>query len=222
MKKHHLDDVRQAILEAAMPHVPFDGWTRDTLRRAAEDAGIEPALADLAFPRGAVTLLDLFASEMDARMLTALETKDLGSMRIRDRIICAVRTRLECLEPYREAERRAIGFLALPPNAPLGLRLTGRTVDAMWRAAGDRSTDFNYYTKRALLAGVYSTTLAHWLQDESEGFEETWAFLGRRVDDVMKIQKLRGRLDSYVEKLPSPLEFLRAAKDRRSASMRAR
>ena len=143
-------------------------------------------------------------------------------MRIRDRIICAVRTRLECLEPYREAERRAVGFLALPPNALLGLRLMGRAVDAMWRAAGDRSTDFNYYTKRALLAGVYSTTLAHWLQDESEGFEETWAFLGRRVDDVMKIQKLRGRLDSYVEKLPSPLEFLRAAKDRRSASMRAR
>jgi len=205
-----------------MPHVPFDGWTRDTLRRAAGDAGIEPALADLAFPRGPVTLLDLFASEMDARMLNALEAKDLGAMRIRDRIICAVRTRLECLEPYREAERRAVGFLTLPPNAPLGLRLMGRTVDAMWRAAGDRSTDFNFYTKRALLAGVYSTTLAHWLQDESDGFEETWAFLGRRVDDVMKIQKLRGRLDSYVEKLPSPLGFLRSVKDRTGPSMRAR
>ena len=222
MKKPHLDDVRQAILEAAMPHVPFDGWTRETMRRAASDAGIEAALADVAFPRGAVTLMDLFASEMDARMLEALEAKDIGSMRIRDRIICAVRTRLECLEPYREAERRAVGFLTLPPNAPLGLRLMGRTVDAMWRAAGDRSTDFNYYTKRALLSGVYSTTLAYWLQDESEGYEETWAFLARRVEDVMKIQKLRGRLDSYVEKLPSPLELLRSVKERGGASMRAR
>jgi ubiquinone biosynthesis protein COQ9 len=222
MSKQHLDDIRQAILEAAMPHVPFDGWTRDTMRRAVKEAGIEAAMADLAFPRGPVTLLDLFASEMDARMLEALEAKDLGSMRIRDRIICAVRTRLECLEPYREAERRAVGFLALPPNAPLGLRLMGRTVDAMWRAAGDRSTDFSYYTKRALLAGVYSTTLAHWLQDESDDYEETWAFLARRVEDVMKIQKMRGRLDTYVEKLPSPLGVLRGFKDRGAASMRTR
>jgi len=222
MTKLHLDDVRQAILDAALPHVAFDGWTRETLRRAAADARIEPSVADLAFPRGPVTLLDLFASEMDARMLETLNAKDIESMRIRDRIICAVRTRLECLLPYREAERRAVGFLTLPPNAPLGLRLLGRTVDAMWRAAGDRSTDFNYYTKRALLAGVYSTTLAHWLQDESEGFEETWSFLGRRVEDVMQIQKLRGRFDSYVEKLPSPLGLLRSFKDRSGTSMRTR
>ncbi len=222
MTKLHLDDVRQAILDAALPHVPFDGWTRECLRRAAREAGIEASLADIAFPRGPVTLLDLFASEMDARMLEALESKNIDALRIRERIVCAVRTRLECLEPYREAERRAVGFLALPPNMPLGLRLMGRTVDAMWRAAGDRSTDFNYYTKRALLAGVYSTTLGHWLQDESEGFEETWRFLDRRVEDVMQIQKLRGRLDSYVEKLPSPLGLMRGFKDRRASSLRAR
>ncbi len=222
MKKHHLDDVRQAILEAALPHIPFDGWTPATLRRAAKDAGIEEGLAELAFPRGPITLVDLFASEMDARMLDALAEKKLDTMRIRDRIITAVRTRLEMLEPYREAERRAVGFLSLPPNVGLGLRVLGRTVDAMWRAAGDRSTDFNYYTKRALLAGVYSTTLGYWLQDESDGYEASWAFLGRRVEDVMKIQKARGKLDTCLGKLPSPFGLLQSFKGRAGPSMRAR
>jgi ubiquinone biosynthesis protein COQ9 len=220
--KHHFEDVRRKVLEAALTHVPFDGWTRETLRRAAKDAGVEQGLAELAFPNGATSLLDVFAAEMDRRMLEALAAQDTASMRIRDRIIAGVRARLEALTPYREAERRAVGYLTLPPNAALGFKIVARTVDAMWRTAGDRSTDFNYYTKRALLAGVYTTTLAYWLQDESEDFAETWAFLGRRVDDVMKIQKARGRLDSYVEKLPSPLGLLRRVRDRRGSPLRAR
>ncbi len=219
---HHFDEVRAAILEAALPHVPFDGWTRETLRRAAKEAHVEQGLAELAFPDGPLSLVDLFAAEMDRRMLAALDAADTASMRIRDRIIAGVRFRLEALEPYREAERRAVGFLALPPHAALGFKILTRTVDAMWRAAGDRSTDFNYYTKRALLAGVYSSTLAYWLQDESEGYAETWAFLGRRVDDVMKIQKARFRLEGYVEKLPSPLTLVRHFRDRRGAPLRTR
>jgi ubiquinone biosynthesis protein COQ9 len=222
MTKHHFEEVRRKVLEAALTHVPFDGWTCATLRRAAKDADVEQGLAELAFPDGPASLLDIFATEMDRRMLETLDSRDTASLRIRDRIIAGVRARLEALAPYREAERRAVGYLALPPHAALGLKILARTVDAMWRAAGDRSTDFNYYTKRALLAGVYSTTLAYWLQDESEDFTETWAFLGRRVDDVMKIQKARGRLDGYVEKLPSPLALLRRARDRRGSPMRAR
>jgi len=219
---HHFDKVRGAILDAALPHVPFDGWTRETLRRAAKEARVEQGLAELAFPDGSMSLVDFFATEMDRKMLAALDAADTTSMRIRDRIIAGVRLRLEALEPYREAERRAVGFLALPPHAALGVRILARTVDAMWRAAGDRSTDFNYYTKRALLAGVYTATLAYWLQDESDGYAETWAFLGRRVDDVMKIQKVRGRLEGYVEKLPSPLALVRHFRDRRGAPLRTR
>jgi ubiquinone biosynthesis protein COQ9 len=220
--QHHFGETRRSVLEAALPHVPFDGWTRDTLRRAAKDAGVEQGLAELAFPRGAMSLVEEFAKEMDRRMLETLEAQDPASMRIRDRIVAGVRARLEALAPYREAERRAVGFLALPPHAALGLKLVARTVDAIWRTAGDRSADFNYYTKRALLAGVYATTLAHWLQDESEGFEESWAFLGRRVDDVMKIQKARGKLEAYAGKLPSPLALLRQLRDKRAGAMRAR
>ena len=220
--KHHFDDVRRAVLAAALVHVPFDGWTADTLRRAAKDAGVEQGLAELAFPRGPISLVDEFAKEMDRRMLAALEAGDLASLKIRERIIAGVRARLEALEPYREAERRAVGFLALPPHAPLGLKVLTRTVDAIWRAAGDRSADFNYYTKRALLAGVYSTTLAFWLQDDSENHEESWAFLARRVEDVMKIQKARGKLESYAGKLPSPFALLRHLRDRRDGTLRAR
>lgn len=222
MTTHHFDEVRRAVLEAALVHVPFDGWTSRTLRRAVKDAGVEQGLADLAFPRGPLSLVDEFAKEMDRRMLAALEAQAPASMRIRDRIIAGVRARLEVLEPYREAERRAVGFLALPPHAALGLKSVARTVDAIWRAAGDRSADFSYYTKRALLAGVYTTTLAHWLQDESENYEETWAFLARRVEDVMQIQKARGKLESYAEKLPSPFALLRHLRERRNATMRAR
>lgn len=219
---HHFDKVRGAILDAALPHVPFDGWTRETLRHAAKEAHVEQGLAELAFPDESMSLVDFFATEMDRKMLAALDAADTTSMRIRDRIIAGVRLRLEALEPYREAERRAVGFLALPPHAALGVRILARTVDAMWRTAGDRSTDFNYYTKRALLAGVYTATLAYWLQDESDGYAETWAFLGRRVDDVMKIQKVRGRLEGYVEKLPSPLALVRHFRDRRGAPLRTR
>jgi ubiquinone biosynthesis protein COQ9 len=134
-------------------------------------------------------------------MLERLAAIDVGSLRVRERIAAAVRARLDILTPHREATRRLLGFLALPGNVALSLRLTYRTVDAMWYAAGDRATDFSFYTKRGLLAGVHGATGLFWLADRSEGLAETWAFLDRRIDDVMRIPKIRGRLEKAAGRL---------------------
>jgi ubiquinone biosynthesis protein COQ9 len=155
-----------------------------------------------------------FSDWADRRMLAALAHRDLAALRLRERVALAVRLRLEALAPYREAVRRSLSFLALPPNAALGAKCLYRTVDAIWRAAGDRSVDFSFYTKRALLAAVVSTTTLYWLDDNSEGRAESWAFLDRRIADVMRIPALRQRLGRITERLPDPFRVLRATRAR--------
>ena len=138
-------------------------------------------------------------------MLDGLAERDLAAMKVRARIAAAVRLRLELLEPHREAVRRGLAFFALPPNAAVGLKCLYRTVDAIWYAAGDRATDYNFYTKRLLLAGVYSSTLLFWLDDASEGREATWAFLERRIAEVLKVGGRLGKAVSGVLDLPDRL-----------------
>ena len=145
-------------------------------------------------------------SDMQHRLNDAKES------RIRDRISLAVRLRLEGMASHREAARRAVAFLSLPQNASLAAKLLIETVDAMWRATGDQSSDFNYYTKRALLAGVYSATLLHWLSDSSEDRRDSWVFLDARIEDVMKIQKMRGGLEKALENLPNPIDIFSGLK----------
>jgi ubiquinone biosynthesis protein COQ9 len=185
---------RAEIIAAALPHVPFDGWTLDTLRRAAADAGHDPLTALRVFPRGPVQAVEAWVTLADRRMLEALERHDPAALKVRERVALAVRLRLEELGAHREAVRRALSVLALPHNAPLAARLLWGTVDAIWYAAGDTATDFNYYSKRGLLAGVYSATLMYWLEDKSEGFADTWKFLDRRLSDVLRIPQALGRL----------------------------
>jgi ubiquinone biosynthesis protein COQ9 len=182
-----IETTRRRLLDATLNHVPFDGWTLTALQRAAADLDLDAATAVNAFPGGAAELIAFHSEEADRRMLDELQPLDLPAMRVRDRIAAAVRLRLEQNAEHREAIRRALAFLALPQNGPLGLKCLYRTVDAMWYAAGDTSTDYNFYTKRLLLSGVYSSTLLFWLNDESEGSAETWAFLSRRIDEVLKI-----------------------------------
>lgn len=182
-----IESTRRRLLDATLNHVPFDGWTMTALQRAAADLDLDAATAVNAFPGGAAELIAFHSAEADRRMLDELQPLDLPGMRVRDRIAAAVRLRLEQNTAHREAIRRALAFLALPQNGPLGLKCLYRTVDAMWYAAGDTSTDYNFYTKRLLLSGVYSSTLLFWLNDESEDFAETWAFLSRRIDEVLKI-----------------------------------
>ncbi len=200
-----IEETRDQLIAAALAHVPFDGWTGRALRAGAADLGLEPALAANAFPGGPAELLDAFSAEIDRRMLAELEARDLKAMKHRQRIATALRTRLELLAPHREAVRRGLSFLALPRNAALGVKCLYRSVDAIWHGAGDTSTDYNFYTKRLLLAGVYSATLLFWLNDESEGRAETWAFLDRRLAEVIKLGGGLGRVLGGLLDLPDRL-----------------
>jgi|SRR5690349_874744 ubiquinone biosynthesis protein COQ9 len=212
------DAVRTAIIDSSLPHVPFDGWTQAALQQGAEGAGFEKVMALRVFPGGPPEAVEFWSQLADRRMLAALEQRDLVSMKVRERVATAIRVRLEQTAGHREAVRRALGLLSMPLNAGKGPALLWRTVDAIWYAAGDTATDFNYYTKRGLLAGVYSTTLLYWLEDRSEGFANTWSFLDRRIGEVMRVPQALGSLRKRLEALPTPFSILRGGPfGRRSA-----
>jgi ubiquinone biosynthesis protein COQ9 len=189
-----LMELRDAIILAALPHVPFDGWTRRAMRQGARDAGYDDAAADRAFPYGAADMIAHYSDLADRRMAEELGRRDVGKMKVRDRIATAIRVRLEQAAPYKDAVRRALSVMALPSNAPTALRSLYRTVDAIWTAVGDTSTDWNFYSKRVLLAGVLSSTVLCWLDDTSEGHAETWGFLDRRIANVMRVPKIGERV----------------------------
>ncbi len=199
------EHMRRSLLEATLPHIAFDGWTQAALRAGAADAGIDPVQARNAVPGGPAELIEAFSAETDRRMLAELEKRNLAEMRVRDRIYTGVRVRLELLAPHREAVQRGLSFLALPLHAPLAAACLYRTVDAIWHAAGDTSTDYNFYTKRLLLSGVYSSTVLFWLNDRSEGFEDTWAFLDRRIDDALRLGGTVGKTAGKLLDLPDRL-----------------
>lgn len=208
---------RRALLAALLDQVPFDGWTDTAMAAAAEQAGLDAEFPHRAFPRGALDAIDYFNRIADADMAAALAEEDLEAMRVRDRIALAVRVRLEQNAGHRDAVRRGLTVLSFPPNGPVGMRILYRTVDAIWRAAGDTATDFNFYTKRGLLAGVYSATVVYWLNDSSEDFSRTWRFLERRIDETMQIPKAAQRLKESLGRLPDPLglrNFLKQAQPR--------
>ncbi|MCE2510250.1 MAG: COQ9 family protein [Alphaproteobacteria bacterium] len=200
-----LERQRLEILEATLRHVPFDGWTERALEAGAEEAGVDAPTRARAFPGGMKEVFRAHMDESDRKMVAALEAADLEAMRIRDRVAFAVRTRLEQNARHREAARRAAAFLMLPANAGEAARATWRTVDAIWYAIGDRSADFNFYSKRGLLAAVYVSTFFVWLNDDSDGFADSWAFLDRRIGDVMKVPKLKGQAAEALACLAGPL-----------------
>ena len=186
-------DARTRLLEAILVHVPFDGWTEASFRMAVADAGLDPALARAICPRGAVDLALDYHARGDQAMLERLRNSDLSAMRFRDRIAAAVRYRLEVIED-KEVVRRAATLFALPHHAADGSRAVWETCDLIWTTLGDTSEDVNWYTKRATLSAVYSATLLYWLGDNSDGHEATWEFLDRRIDDVMRFEKLKAGL----------------------------
>jgi ubiquinone biosynthesis protein COQ9 len=197
---------RERLLLATLPHVPFDGWTEAALRAGAGDCDLT-AVDLLRFcPGGPGEMVRLFSDWADRQMLAVLAATEAGSARARthERVAAAVMARLATLAPHREAARRALAFAALPPHAALGLGCLYRTVDAIWYAAGDRAADFSFYTKRALLAGVYAATQVYWLDDRSEGATATKAFLDRRLADVLRLGRLRGQASRLLEGLARP------------------
>ncbi len=183
---------RESLLDAILAHVPFDGWGEASFRAAVRDAGVEPAVARLVCPRGGLDLAVAYHRRGDTAMRARIAQADLSAMRFRDRVKSAVRWRIEAAD--REAVRRGAALFALPQNAVTGARLIWETADAIWTALGDTSQDINWYTKRATLSGVYSSTVLYWLGDESEGHAATWDFLDRRIEDVMRFEKLKADL----------------------------
>tara|TARA_R110002049_G_scaffold44333_3_gene129924 strand:- start:172546 stop:173229 length:684 start_codon:yes stop_codon:yes gene_type:complete len=188
-----MTDPKAQLLDAALPHVAFDGWTGATFDAAIKDSGMDEGLARATCPRGAVDLAVAYHRRGDAQMLAALAEADMEGMRFRDKIAKAVQVRFE-VSGDREVVRRGTTLFALPHHAPEGAKLVWDTVDAIWTALGDTSDDVNWYTKRATLAGVYSATLLFWLGDISEGHSATWRFLDRRIDNVMQIEKLKAQV----------------------------
>jgi ubiquinone biosynthesis protein COQ9 len=208
--------LKSAVIEAALPHIPFDGLTDKLIERAAKEAGAGKADLLRLFPNGALSLLEAYSDSVDTEMERRLAKLNLAAMPIRKRIATAVKTRLGILKPHKEAVRRGIAHLSLPQNVPLGAKLVYRTVDAMWRAAGDVSTDFNFYTKRGILAGVYSATLMRWLTDNGEDEAATDAFLDARIENVMQFEKLKAQVKARAKKLPTLADVLSGFSGRRS------
>lgn len=189
-----LDEVR-AVLAPCLPrHAAFDGWRPAAVDNAAEEAGIDPAVARLAFADGPVAMIDAWFAAVDAGMDDRLPLETLAGMKIRDRIVALVEARLRLLAPDREALRRALAVLAMPANIARASRLGWRSADHMWRRAGDTAVDLGHYTKRMTLAGVYAATVLVFLDDESEGWADTRAFLARRIAGVMRFEKAKARI----------------------------
>jgi ubiquinone biosynthesis protein COQ9 len=199
---------RDRVVMAALPHVAFDGWSAVTLATAGSAAGLSGAETRSLFPGGGADAARHFVAMADRLMVSDLTRRDLGALRLRDKVALAVRLRLERWAPHREAVRRSVP--AMVSAGPLSAAAaTYRTVDAIWRAVGDRSVDFNFYTKRALLAAVYASTFLYWLDDRSEGSAATWAFLDRRIADVMRVPKIQQGIRERIAKLPDPVRLLR-------------
>jgi ubiquinone biosynthesis protein COQ9 len=217
-KKSSKDEValKRAILDAALDHVPQDGFSGTTLAQAGKEAGIGAEMLLHLFPDGPASLVEFYSGQNDAEMERLLAREKLLQMKVRDRIATAVLTRLEILKPHKEAARRGAAFLMLPMNAALGAKLLYRTVDTMWRAAGDTSTDFNFYTKRGILAGVYSATLLRWFNDAAENEATTREFLSARVENVMRFEKFKAEMRERTKNLPSFADVLKGFNARRS------
>ena len=189
-----LDELRLALAPAVARAAGFDGWTDAALNQAAALTGVDAAVARLAFPGGAMDMIAAWIDSTDAKMQAAFADGHLANLKVRDRIRTLLLFRLDAIAGQEEALRRALAVQAMPQNLARTLRMGWNSADLMWRLAGDTATDYNHYTKRMLLTGIYTATLAVFVEDESDGKAETRAFLDRRIDGVMKFEKAKAQL----------------------------
>lgn len=190
-------------MEAALNEAAFDGFSAMSLKTAAGRVGYDSDMIAAAFPGGVGDLIALWSSKADDAAHQALTAPDARAGRIRERVALGITARLDYLEPNKEAARRAAGVLALPPYAALGAALTWRSADTIWRALGDQSTDFNFYSKRTILTGVLTSTMARWFSDDDPDYAATREFLDRRIDNVMQIEKIKAKV-----RVPDPAEIV--------------
>ena len=203
-----LDEIRAALAPLIADNAAFDGFGNEALADAATRLGVDIDVAKLAFPGGARDMVDAWFADIDARMAERWPAEKLATLKIRERITTLVETRIALLAPNRESLRRALALLALPTNAPHAAKLGWRAADLMWKLAGDTATDFNHYSKRTILGAVYGSTMAVFLNDESEDFAETRAFLARRIDQVMRFESWKHRRAARAIERPSLARFV--------------
>jgi ubiquinone biosynthesis protein COQ9 len=203
-----LDDLRLRLVPLVAANAGFDGWTAKAVDMAAEQAGVDKDVAALAFKDGPASMIAAWFASIDAAMLERLTSESLAAMKMRARITALVEARLTLLAPHREALRRAQAILAMPQHLSRAAQLGWHAADVMWRAAGDTAVDYNHYTKRATLGAVYAATLLTFVNDESEDFVETRAFLGRRIEDIMRFEKAKARFRDQSDMHFSPARFL--------------
>lgn len=203
-----LDELRDALAERLPAHAVFDGWGASALTAAAGELGVPADRAELCFPGGAVEMIDAWFAAIDRDMAARLSELDLRAMKIRDRIRAAVLARLDAAAAHPDALRRALAILARPDHLARAGRLTWRAADIMWRAIGDTSVDFAWYSKRTTLAALYAATMTAWMDDDSEGFADTRAFLDRRIDNVMAFERFKARIKPDPDRHFSPARFL--------------
>lgn len=197
-----LEQYKQQIVDAALPHVPFDGWTDAVLKKAAQEAGIDPGYVRIVFPRGPLDAIAWHSAQADAAMAEYIHTLPLDTLPLPVKVRKAVLWRLQRNLPRREAIRKALAVLSFPVNGLTALKLLYDTVDTIWKEIGDHPTDFSYYTKRMTLAGIYSATLAYWLEDHSEGQKDTEAFLDRRLGEVRAFGKWKKQCLTFIPSFP--------------------
>jgi ubiquinone biosynthesis protein COQ9 len=203
-----LDEIRAALAPLIASSAAFDGFGPAALADAARRAVVDPDVAGLAFPGGGRDMVDAWFAAIDDRMAAKWPADQLATLKIRERITTLVETRINLLAPARESLHRALALLALPTNVPFAAKLGWRSADAMWRLAGDTATDYNHYSKRAILGAVYAATMAVFLNDESDGFADTRAFLARRIDQVMRFESWKYRRASRGTERPSLARFV--------------
>ena len=197
------ESLKQAVLKAVLKDAPFDGFTDTVLAKAGKSAGADKAGLARLFPDGASSLIEYFSASLDQAMEEKLAALDLPKLKVRNRIKAAILTRLALLAPHKEAARRAAALMTLPTHAGLAAKMMYRTVDAMWRAAGDTSTDFNFYTKRGILAGVYGSVLVRWFNDTGEDEKATQDFLDARIENVMQFEKFKAKARETLSHFPA-------------------
>lgn len=210
-------DRKDALLEAMLPDIAFDGWSTSCLRQAGETLGLDHGAVQILFPGGPREAAQWLDDWADRKMLAALAARDLPALKIRERVAAGIMARLAALGPYQDAVRRAIALEASPAGALQAARSVYRTVDAIWYAAGDTSADFNFYTKRSLLAAAYAPTMLYWLNDRSENAMDTKAFLDRRLAEVLRLPRLGQQLRKTAEQALAPFRLFRGGPFRHGA-----
>jgi ubiquinone biosynthesis protein COQ9 len=203
-----IDEIRVALAPIIGRHAGFDGWSEAAVHAAADEMAVDRDVAMLAFKGKSIDMIDAWVEGVDLELARHLPAEKLNAMKIRDRITALLATRLEIMAPDRESLRRALAIMAMPTNLARAAKMGWRSADRMWRLAGDSATDLNHYTKRMSLSAVYGSTLSVFVNDDSENFVDTRAFLDRRIDNVMQIEKVKFQAKQRKEYMPSLSRFI--------------